>query len=56
VKLWEAHLSRSNVHFSGVVRIITHQGLAAAIGTGFICGSILVFLGGLGVLASKFQR
>jgi hypothetical protein len=45
-------LSRSNVRFPGVSRTINHQELAAVIGTGFICGFILVSLGVLGVLAA----
>jgi hypothetical protein len=45
-------LSRSNVRFPGVSRTINHLALANVIGTGFICGSILVFLGGLGALAA----
>jgi hypothetical protein len=32
----DQRLSRSNVRFSGVVRVISHQELAAVIGTGFV--------------------
>jgi hypothetical protein len=35
-------LSRSNVRFRGVSRIINHQELAEVIGTGFICGYLAV--------------